>query len=153
MPGLGDEFRAAREARRLSLSDVSEQIHIRSVYLQGIEDEEWSSIGAPVYVRGFIRAYARFLGIDPEPGVEAFNATLGRPSVGAAPSDYRNPAATRRPGPSPWLWAAAIVAAVLVGFVGYSLFALRGGEPAPASATAGSRPTAAATHGPLRRGG
>ena len=44
---LGERFRAAREARGLSLSDVAEQIRIRSVYLAAIEDENWNAIGAP----------------------------------------------------------------------------------------------------------
>ena len=66
MAALGEEFRSAREARGLTLSDVAEQIHIRSVYLNAIENEEWAAIGAPVYVRGFIRTYARFLGLEAE---------------------------------------------------------------------------------------
>ena len=45
MPALGEEFRSAREARGLTLSDVAEQIHIRSVYLHAIETEEWPAIG------------------------------------------------------------------------------------------------------------
>ena len=75
MPGvsLGDRFRAAREARGLSLSDCSEQVRIRSVYLAAIEEENWKAIGAAVYVRGFLRTYARFLGLDPEEVVIAFN--------------------------------------------------------------------------------
>ena len=59
----------------MSLSDAAEQIRIRSVYLSAIEDESWSTIGAPVYIRGFIRTYARFLGLDPEDAVAAFNRT------------------------------------------------------------------------------
>src|SRR5581483_4743447 len=43
MAGLGERFRAAREARGLSLSEVSEQIRIRSVYLAAIEEERWSA--------------------------------------------------------------------------------------------------------------
>ena len=87
-------FRAAREARHLSLSDVSEHIHIRSVYLQGIEEEDWSSIGAPVYVRGFIRTYARFLAIDAERCVEYFNAAVGR---AALPAPASRPVLLRHP--------------------------------------------------------
>ena len=68
MPALGDRFRAAREARGLTLSDVAEQIRIRSVYLAAIEEENWSAIGAPVYIRGFLRTYARFLGPGPRGG-------------------------------------------------------------------------------------
>ena len=85
---LGQRFRAAREARGLSLSDVAEQIRIRSVYLSAIEEESWSTIGAPVYIRGFLRTYARFLGIEPEEAVAAFNQNQpGPPSAGGDKRD------------------------------------------------------------------
>src|SRR5215469_12382808 len=79
MQALGERFRAAREARGLSLSDVSEQIRIRSVYLAAIEEENWATIGAPVYIRGFLRTYARFLGLDPEDVVAAFHGAPSAP--------------------------------------------------------------------------
>ena len=88
MAALGERFRAAREARGLSLSDVAEQIRIRSVYLGAIEDENWTAIGAPVYTRGFLRTYARFLGLDPEEVVEEFNRSAPvrlRPCPRSAP--------------------------------------------------------------------
>jgi cytoskeleton protein RodZ len=136
MPGLGDEFRAAREARHLSLSDVSEQIHIRSVYLQSIEDEDWSEIAAPVYVRGFIRTYARFLGLDAERAVTGFNASLGESA-----QKTHEPLAvssTARRGPSPWVWVATAVAVLLVAFVGYNYFQLQASEK-PAATTASQK--------------
>ena len=121
MPGLGDEFRAARESRHLSLSDVSEQIHIRSVYLQSIENEEWSVIAAPVYVRGFIRTYARFLGLDPEHAVDQFNASIG--ALAAKPHEPVPMGTIDRPRkPSPWLLIAGAAALFLVVFVGIRYF-------------------------------
>lgn len=79
MPALGERFRAAREARGLSLSEVSETIRIRSVYLAAIEEERWTAIGPPVYVRGFLRTYARYLALDPEEVVSDFNAATEPP--------------------------------------------------------------------------
>jgi hypothetical protein len=123
MPGLGDEFRAAREARHLALADVSDQIHIRSVYLQSIEEEDWAAIAAPVYVRGFIRTYARFLGMDPEGAVEAYNADM-EDAEREADGPVRVAPARRR-GPSIWIWLAAAAALVLLCFVGYSYYQLQ----------------------------
>jgi cytoskeletal protein RodZ len=129
MPGLGDEFRANREARHLSLSDVSEQIHIRSVYLQSIEEEEWSAIAAPVYVRGFVRTYARFLGMDPEFAVERVNAAMGTqtaqskaPEPSAEKSIRSRARAKSAKSPSPWLWLAGLVAVALVAIVGFKAY-------------------------------
>jgi len=131
MRALGEEFRAAREARGLSLSDVSEQIHIRSVYLQALENEDWSAIGAPVYTRGFIRTYARFLGLDPESAVQRFSET-GSGAAPAAPPSAPGPAreqaggtGERRRTPSPLLYAAAALALVLVGAVLYNFYSLQ----------------------------
>src|SRR5580658_9215699 len=127
MPALGERFRAAREARGLSLSDVAEQIRIRSVYLAAIEDENWSAIGAPVYIRGFLRTYARFLGLEPEEVVAEFNSQASAPpppvpTVPGAPprtsylADEEPPAR----GLSPLIWVASLVAVVLIAVVVYN---------------------------------
>jgi cytoskeleton protein RodZ len=137
MPALGEEFRSAREARGLTLSDVGEQIHIRSVYLNAIENEDWKSIGAPVYVRGFIRTYARFLGLDAEEAVASFNRNI---------PPERSPAfvhptivdARERSPISLWAILGVLVAVLLVGFVAYEawlLYGKGGGSGAPVAAT------------------
>lgn len=139
MPALGEELRAAREARSLSLSDVSERIHIRTMYLQSLEDEDWGAIAAPVYVRGFLRTYARFLGLDPEDAVQRFNATL--PEAGYASSVSEDDSQTRS-GPSIWLWLATAAAIVLVGFVGYNYYELQQEQPGASPAIETPRPAA-----------
>jgi cytoskeleton protein RodZ len=127
MPALGERFRAAREARGLTLSDVAEHIRIRSVYLAAIEDENWSAIGAPVYIRGFLRTYARFLGLEPEEVVAEFNSQASAPpppvpTVPGAPprtsylADEEPPAR----GLSPLIWVASLVAVVLIAVVVYN---------------------------------
>lgn len=135
MPDLGEEFRRAREARGLSISDVADRLHIRGVYLSAIEDENWTAIGAPVYVRGFMRTYARFLGLDPE-------GTVARLAEQPAPGAARSAAATTderaagRRGLSPVAVAGILVALLLVGYVGYQYAGYRaeaGGTPAAAA--------------------
>ena len=134
MSALGERFRAAREARGLSLSDVSEQIRIRSVYLAAIEEENWSAIGAPVYVRGFLRTYARFLGLDPEEVVAAFNTAGPGPSQ-PAPAPERPPRSgyvaplvppeEQGSRGAPLIWLAGVVAVLLVAFVVYNELTMR----------------------------
>lgn len=147
---LGDRFREAREARGLALSDAAEQIRIRSVYLAAIEDENWSAIGAPVYVRGFLRTYARYLGLDPEEAVGSFNQTLGSPASGNEDdSDEPNGGSRRRRPGSALIWVAATVAVLLIAFVVYNELTMhRGGvtvvESTPAEQTSAS-PQASAT--------
>ena len=149
MSALGEEFRSAREARSLSLSDVAERLHIRSVYLAAIEDEDWHVIGAPVYVRGFMRTYARFLGLDPEAAVARFSsavpagtpaATAPRPAAAAA-SEKRS---VNRSSPSIAAVLSIVVAVLVVAFVGYEFFQYKAGTPGAAPlADSSSAPTAA----------
>ena len=141
MPGLGDEFRAAREARHLSLTDVSDQIHIRSVYLASIEDED-PTFAAPVYVRGFIRTYARFLGLDPEAAVAHFRVSPGDGTHKGYEPVAVSPLRAGRRGPSPWLYIAGAAALVLVAFVGFIYFEFQqSGSAAPAAVVGIASPT------------
>jgi cytoskeletal protein RodZ len=132
---LGEEFRSAREARGLSLSDVAERLHIRSVYLAAIEDEDWHVIGAPVYVRGFMRTYARFLGLDPEAAVARFSAAVppGTPAAStpraAAVAPPSEKAGGERASPSLAAILAVLVAVVAVLFVAYEFYQYRAGAP------------------------
>lgn len=139
MSALGERFRAAREARGLSLSDVSEQIRIRSVYLSAIEEENWATIGAPVYIRGFLRTYARFLGLEPEEAVSDFNAEASSapPSPPPSGTSYAPPIGERR-NLSPLIWVAGTIAIVLIGFVVYNFFTLQRPSAILSQATASS---------------
>ena len=146
MSALGDKFRLAREARGLSLSSIAEKIHIRSVYLDALERGDWTIIGAPVYVRGFLRTYARYLNIDPEAAIAEFREELG---PGAAEVAAAANAAAPGARPSPLLLALALVAIALAGYAGYTVFAWKTGpgaqvsSPATAAPVAGSSPHAA----------
>lgn len=128
----------------MSLSDVAEHLHIRSTYLQAIEEEDWAVIGAPVYIRGFIRTYARFLGVDPEHAIEAFNATVPSAPPTKQWSGGTPPVQGGGSRPSVLLWLAGVVAVGLVAYVGYGYWQLRAGSATPQS-TVASIPIAEAT--------
>lgn len=142
---LGERFRAAREQRGLTLSDVAEHLRIRSVYLAAIEEENWKAIGAPVYIRGFLRTYARYLGLDPEESVAAFSASQGAEPAQPAPAaaagaGYRPQGSALRP----LIWIAGIIALALIGFVVYLYVtpAHSQGPQVAAGPSAGPQPTA-----------
>ncbi len=141
--GLGERFRAAREERGLTLSEVGEQLRIRSVYLSAIEEENWKAIGAPVYIRGFLRTYARFLGLDPEEAVGEFNSASGVAPSSAPAIESRSSAGQR--SMAPLLWIAGIVAIALIGFVIYVYVSPpRAVTTSQQSAAPAASPTAAA---------
>src|SRR5439155_22702599 len=63
---LGDWLRAERMRRGFSYEEIAQDTRINRLYLEAIEDEHFDVIPAPVYTRGFVRSYAKALGLDPE---------------------------------------------------------------------------------------
>jgi cytoskeleton protein RodZ len=64
--GVGHSLKVVRERRGLALADVSARLRIRRPYLEAIEDGRFGELPGAVYVSGFLRQYAEFLGLDPE---------------------------------------------------------------------------------------
>lgn len=61
---LGETLREAREAKGVTLHQAEAVTRVRGKYLMALEDGDWSSLPEPLYVKGFIRSYARYLGLD-----------------------------------------------------------------------------------------
>ncbi len=72
MDELGSILRDAREMKGLTLAEVQDQIRINSQYLDALEEGNYHLLPTPVHVRGFLRNYARFLQLNPEPLLERF---------------------------------------------------------------------------------
>jgi len=113
VPVFGDKFRKAREAKKLSLDDVSRVTKIGTRMLQAIEEEHFDQLPGGVFNKGFIRAYAKHLGLNDEEAVTDYLTCLRQAQIEAnqfrepAPTPVRTPAppktapaATPKPGPS-----------------------------------------------------
>lgn len=72
MDELGHILREARESRGLTLAEVQEETRINTRFLEAMENGEYGALPTPVHVRGFLRNYARFLGLDPRPLLERY---------------------------------------------------------------------------------
>ncbi len=77
---LGRRLRDARVMAGLSLADVERDTRINRVYIEAIEDARFDELPAPVYARGFVRSYARYLGLDAQEALAAVPRDLPRPS-------------------------------------------------------------------------
>jgi cytoskeletal protein RodZ len=80
---FGDKFRKAREAKGISLDDVSNVTKISSRNLQAIEQERFDQLPGGVFNRGFIRAYAKHLGLNDEEAVSDYLACLRQAQIDA----------------------------------------------------------------------
>jgi cytoskeleton protein RodZ len=88
--GAGRRLREAREAAGLTLAEVSSRLKMPLRVVQSLEDEDWSRLGAPVFVRGQLRSYARLLGIDAAPVEDAAGVSVVEPPV-LVPRTYTSP--------------------------------------------------------------
>jgi cytoskeletal protein RodZ len=101
---FGDKFKNAREKRNLSLDDVSNVTKIGSRMLQAIEEEHFDQLPGGVFNKGFIRAYAKHLGLNDEEAVTEYLACLRQAQIDAQASwnpQARPPAPEKRPLVSP----------------------------------------------------
>jgi cytoskeletal protein RodZ len=61
---FGDELRREREIRGISLKEIADSTKISKRFLEAIERNDFKNLPAPVFTRGFIREYARYLGLN-----------------------------------------------------------------------------------------
>jgi cytoskeletal protein RodZ len=69
---LGNLLREAREAKGLTLAEVQDETRISRKFLDALENGQFESLPTSVHVRGYLRNYARFLNLDPEPLLERY---------------------------------------------------------------------------------
>jgi len=142
---IGDTLSEARTRRGVDLDQVHAATGIRPRYLRAIEQEDWDGLPEEFYARSFIRKYAAFLGVEPEPLVAEYRrqrGTTGRPgdaptSPFARTTSRRAEALRRRrarQGVYAWLGGALAVVAVVVAII---LLVSAGGEEGAKEARGG----------------
>ncbi|RJQ10987.1 MAG: PASTA domain-containing protein [Dehalococcoidia bacterium] len=143
---LGDAFRTERIRRGISLGDAERTTRINRIYLEAIEEGRLETLPAPVYTRGFVRLYARFLGLDPDAAVAMIPDGLPRPAGLEPMPGMRRTAPPAVPLPS---FTPPVIAAIMGGLVLLAVLvwvvpkAFGGGDDATSSdaAPADSAPT------------
>ena len=88
---IGNSLREARYRQQLELSDVELATKIRARYLQALEEENFDALPAQTYVKGFLRTYSDYLGLDGQLYVDEYNS---RYAVGE--DEPREPVVARR---------------------------------------------------------
>jgi cytoskeletal protein RodZ len=113
--------------RQISLREISEATKINLRYLDALERDDFRHLPGGVFNKGFVRAYAQFIGIDPETMVTAYLEEDGRQqaraSRGVAPAHVPEVQEPARPIGAR-LWFAALVLALILVAVAAGLTAL-----------------------------
>jgi cytoskeletal protein RodZ len=130
LTSFGENLKRERELRHISLREISEATKINLRYLDALEKNEFRHLPGGVFNKGFIRAFAQYIGIDPEAMVESYLEELQRQEARTQEREKekgrrtavepRRGAPTREaPGPrrAPWIAAAVVFVVIAVAAV------------------------------------
>jgi len=131
MPEIGSTLREARMRARIDITEVEQATKIRAKYLRALENEEWSLLPGPTFIKSFLREYADFLGLDARTLVEEYKVRYEHPhehELAPISPKLRHERRTSARGPGyrpprvapPWLIVGGAIVAILVvlGIVG-----------------------------------
>jgi cytoskeleton protein RodZ len=96
--GLGEMLRYARESQGLDYFQLAEMTKLRPHVLESLENEEWQTFSAPVFIKGFLRSYAGALNLDAEAVIRMYEEknpgkdSVPRPLASLVPPRKRSPA-------------------------------------------------------------
>lgn len=149
---IGARLRQAREARGLTIDAVSRTTRVQPRVLSAIEQNDSFSLPPRPYGRGFVRAYAAEVGLDPDATVREFFSQFAVPEEMPAPAEpipVRHATLLPQAVERSWIWpVSAVVAYAAIGALVILIgsWALqRRGEPGAVATAGASVPAAAAT--------
>jgi cytoskeleton protein RodZ len=120
MAEIGSTLRETRIRKKIDITTVEEATKIRAKYLRALENEEWSVLPGPTYVKTFLRTYAEFLGLDAHLLVDEYAARFEEPEELELPAFSREPrirTPVRRFGPPSRLALAGVLALAFIAFL------------------------------------
>jgi cytoskeleton protein RodZ len=95
---FGERLKREREMREVSPTEITTATRISGRFLEALENEDWGKLPGGVFNRGFVRAIARYLGLDEESLLAEYDLAHGEQKI-EAPAPYENPI----PRPSKWI--------------------------------------------------
>ena len=120
LPGFpGHLLRQAREEHGLSQKEVARDLHLTSKVINAIEEDDFELIPSFVFARGYIRSYARHVGLDGQALVAEFDVAYGVPDHSAKPmSGIRNGGRQSKPSDT---WVKLVSAVFVLGLLAVSI--------------------------------
>lgn len=142
--GFGNWLRRQREAREISLRDIAERTKIGIRYLEALEEDRFDILPAPVFTKGFLREYARYVGLSADEVINHYLAAHSQ-EIAEQTDAGRAKAKARERAASSGRWSVlffVLAAALLLLLLGVFSWKVERRREAPASLA--SRPPIAA---------
>lgn len=145
---LGKVLRREREARNLSLKEAARATKVRERLLRALEEDEHHLLPSPTYVKGFLLAYAKYLGLDSNRVLEHYENALKGPPAAEMPEPPSS-VKPRRTGLTLGAAAGVVILAIVFIYLLYPSSPRIESVPGKPEATEGPSPSrAAATSDP-----
>lgn len=123
MGTFGERLQREREMRGITLEEISESTKISTRSLEALEHEEFDKLPGGIFNKGFVRAYARFVGIDEEQAVADFIAVAGETEQ-PLPSPVPRPRSPETLAPETVNWRGVVVVVLLFSLAAAALWKL-----------------------------
>jgi cytoskeleton protein RodZ len=136
----GAVLAAAREEMNLSVTEVARHLKLSPAQVEALEEGAYDRLPGRVFVRGFLRNYAKLLGLDPEPLLHRIESEMPQPAV-VEQRPPAHPEVMPTGESSRWAVYIGIAAVILVGLAAYEF----GFNAPPSSQPAGEAASSAAT--------
>jgi cytoskeleton protein RodZ len=135
MGSFGDRLKKEREQRSISLDDISLSTKIGTRMLRALEEEKFEQLPGGIFNKGFVRAYARHVGLDEEQTLADYMEALGESRMQALPEVHAaKPAPAPEPRPVahaggehaaseiPWGMLALVLLLIVLAFASWSYY-------------------------------
>jgi cytoskeletal protein RodZ len=119
---FGERLKRERELREVTMEEITSATRIGPRFLEALENEDWEKLPGGVFNRGFVRAIARYLGLNEEALLGEYDVAYGAQMPAA--QDHFEPEAGLPPKWKPQLVIAGVIALILVIILG-AFFAWR----------------------------
>lgn len=136
---FGEELRREREIRGVSLREIASATKVSARFLEALERDDFKTLPAPVFARGFVREYARYLGLDSDDMVGRyvhFTHSISDPNLEEQPEPLHSDRVTGEI-PRPYarvdrnIWIFLVLLLIFIGVVfGVRAFLASRAEPA-----------------------
>jgi cytoskeleton protein RodZ len=174
LPPFGDKLKKEREKRGITLDDVALNTKIGTRFLRALEEEHFDQLPGGIFNRGFVRAYARCVGLDEDQAIADYLMASGEaqpkkaeiaepaqppvpkvPAPKVVPREVLAERVDNQPGDGsdasnfPWVWAASVVVVMLLGLAIWHFYPR---ESSPGSSSTNASDTAPKASPPVPQG-